>query len=32
MLAAIGIIQFGVGEQRRARRVITVPASLEAAS
>jgi iron(III) transport system permease protein len=32
MLAAIGIIQFGVGEQRRGRRVITVPASLEAAS
>jgi len=32
MLAAIGIIQLGVGEQRRARRIIPTPASLEAAS
>jgi len=30
MLAAIGLIQLGVGEQRRARR--TIPAPLEAAS
>jgi iron(III) transport system permease protein len=32
MLAAIGIIQLGVGEQRRARRIISTPASLEAVS
>jgi iron(III) transport system permease protein len=32
MLAAIALIQFGVGEQRRARRIIPTPAVLEAAS
>ena len=32
MLVAIGLIQLGVGEQRRARRIITTPAALEAAS
>lgn len=32
MLAAIGMIQLGVGEQRRARRGISTPAPLEAAS
>jgi iron(III) transport system permease protein len=32
MLAAIGIIQFGVGEQRRGQRLAPTPASLEAAS
>jgi iron(III) transport system permease protein len=32
MLAAIGLIQLGVGEQRRARRILGTPAALEAAS
>jgi iron(III) transport system permease protein len=32
MLAAIGIIQLGVGEQRRARRTLQPPVALEAAS
>ncbi|HEY1383775.1 MAG TPA: iron ABC transporter permease [Dongiaceae bacterium] len=32
MLAAIGIIQLGVGEQRRARRTLQAPVALEAAS
>jgi iron(III) transport system permease protein len=32
MLVAIGLIQLGVGEQRRARRTITTPVALEAAS
>ncbi len=32
MLAAIGLIQFGVGEQRRARRIAPLSVPLEAAS
>jgi iron(III) transport system permease protein len=32
MMLAIGLIQLGVGEQRRGRRAPTVPASLEAAA